>query len=542
MSPEPELVGPGLNACGACCLTFSGPAQLAQHLSGRKHRAAQRRAAASAARPSQPGSPVVVAPRVAAAGGRASVPHWAAASAAQTVPGKLTVIITTSPCKGGDAIHRALFRALFASFGQVDGLEGCRIIVVCDSYKQVKSDAGRPMGKVKVKNGSVTSVMAAGYADFLSWLDAEAADAGGAAGHAHWLSRYRVELLRLTEWRGWSSAVEHALQIVRTPFVMVIQDDRVFVPRYRELGLLLDSITLANNTSSHAAVADIDSQNTRSTFDGPVGYVLLPTNKFQRHENEMRSLAGQHHLKLAPDQLLLPLAAAQVELGTSVAATSEPQHESQPRLARTSDQSSCIPAATEMEQEVTSAAEAVWGHYGARELLNRCVTAVTLRHSRDPPSESSVQHALRLDQAAAVATPALETVTSAEAAEPVIRLLRCWRLLDTTHVASVEWYHSLYERFPELSRKGIFAEDCLSARHVADSLGGQPWATWVLAATLSSDDEPGAAQQNEQGRDGDGGGGAGDTVLATMVAHTDRGHANEQYSRLRQISSSVREA
>jgi hypothetical protein len=408
-----------------------------------------------------------------------------AGAAATAVPTKLTLIVTTSPCKSGDAVHRRLFRALFASFGQVDGLEGCRIIVVCDGYKLINSESGTPMGRVKVKNGSISTDMAHGYADFLSWLDAETTE-GSSAGSSNWLSPYRVELLRLPEWRGWSSGVEHALRLVCTPFVMVIQDDRIFVPRYRELGLLLDAVALANSTAdvgavngsevTHAHDTDIANEplpaanqaaaaaaaaavaataaaaaaggrEAAQSFDGSVGYVLLPTNKFRRHENEMRSLAGHRGLKLSPDQLLLPLDPLACR-----------------KCAEAAGDANSLPVRVRHVNVVQPAVCGnVWSYCGVVE-PNQRVTAL-IHHP-------AVARA-RLSSPSSPPMAATTTESEAEEAKPAIRLLRCWRLLDTTHVASVQWYRSLYTSFPELTRKGMFAEDCLSARHMADSLGGE---------------------------------------------------------------------
>ena len=58
----------------------------------------------------------------------------------------LTVIVTTSPCRGGAAVHCALLRALFASFSHLPGLNETRILLVCDGYKLAKTG-----GKVRLK-------------------------------------------------------------------------------------------------------------------------------------------------------------------------------------------------------------------------------------------------------------------------------------------------------------------------------------------------------------------------------------------------------
>jgi hypothetical protein len=99
----------------------------------------------------------------------------------------LTVLVTTSPCRAGAAVHRSLFLALFRSFGRLPELAGCRVIVVCDGYKLLNPDNSR--AKVQLKNGIVSPEIAKGYTDFLGWLEGEVAVG------AEWLSSYRVELL-----------------------------------------------------------------------------------------------------------------------------------------------------------------------------------------------------------------------------------------------------------------------------------------------------------------------------------------------------------
>ena len=66
------------------------------------------------------------------------------AACTRTLP--LTVIVTTSPCRGGAAVHCALLRALFTSFEKLPGLNTSRILLVCDGYKLVK-----PGGKARPK-------------------------------------------------------------------------------------------------------------------------------------------------------------------------------------------------------------------------------------------------------------------------------------------------------------------------------------------------------------------------------------------------------
>ena len=77
----------------------------------------------------------------------------------------------------------------------------------------------------------------------------------------------------------------------------------------------------------------------------------------------------------------------------------------------------------------------------------------------------------------------------------------------------------------------------LTQRFLCLTVSGRPWATWVLAATtvdgvMNASDGGSTAAEH---RLSNGYGGPGDSELAMMVAHTDRGHANEKHSRMRQI-------
>lgn len=518
--PEPEshaIFSNPPHVCELCCLTFSGPAQLHQHLSGRRHEAAKRRAGSARPIETQRQGRMQAGAHVVPASERDLLLQSMAGTVAKAVSSKLTLIITTSPCKGGSAVHCALFHTLFASFRQIDGLEGCRVIVVCDGYKLVKSESsGRPKSKVKVKNGSISPEMASGYADFLSWLETEISESKSTES-VNWLSPYKVEVLRLLEWRGWSSAVEHALQLVHTPFVMVIQDDRVFVPRYRELGLLLDAIALTNRSVSAAHDRDVvddctacakhsEAEAGDGTLAAPsaekVGYVLFPTNKFRRHENEMRSLAGKHGRKLAPDQVFLPLDAkvgvSKMPTFTKTAIAPEHVPHSQPESKPTStavcmtghqSQSEPFPKS---EHQPEPSSDAGWGYYAAAGLTNQCVTALTRQRgaqaeSRASSSSLSISPSTQTPvSAVARQLPTPTTEVEYKLAMPEIRLIRCWRVLDTTHVATVQWYRNLYSRFPGLTRKGMFAEDCLSAQHMADSLSGEGFSLVECLLLVSS--------------------------------------------------------
>eukprot|EP01050_Picozoa_sp_SAG11_P037650 SAG11_NODE_14956_length_593_cov_1.518219_1_plen_184_part_01 len=172
-------------------------------------------------------------------------------------------------------VHQALFKRLIRSFRLVSpALDGGHLIVVCDGFRLAK--AGQ---RQRLKAGLVSAEVAAGYADFLSWLECEVAS--GAA----WLVPHRVELLRLESWRGWTLALQAGLAQVQTRAVMVVQDDRCFLRRFDRLAAL-------------AALVCAEHE---------LGYVLLPTAKQKDYAHGMASLAGRRGVKLTPERRMLAL-------------------------------------------------------------------------------------------------------------------------------------------------------------------------------------------------------------------------------------------
>jgi hypothetical protein len=159
-----------------------------------------------------------------------------------------------------------------------------------------------------------------------------------------------------------------------------------------------------------------------------VGYVLLPTTKQRQHETVMRSLAGQRGFKrMGPDTLLLPILPAGQP-------SPMPGNLPPPRLrlgeGAAQDGGGLIPAATA----------------GVTKLEGRVSARVAVPSARAPPSVSDTPGLMPDAAMASAGTGGSIHSTSA------LRLLRCWRILDSTHVASTAWYRDFYQRWPELQR------------------------------------------------------------------------------------------
>jgi hypothetical protein len=162
-----------------------------------------------------------------------------------------------------------------------------------------------------------------------------------------------------------------------------------------------------------------------------VGYVLLPTTKQRQHETVMRSLAGQRGFKrMGPDTLLLPiLPAGQPSPMPGNLPPSRLRLGDGPKGAA-QDGGGLIPAATA----------------GVTKLEGRVSARVAVPSARAPPSVSDTPGLMPDAAMASAGTGGSIHSTSA------LRLLRCWRILDSTHVASTAWYRDFYRRWPELQR------------------------------------------------------------------------------------------
>ena len=164
------------------------------------------------------------------------------------------VIITTSPAS--DHPRTELLEKVLATFRFVNGLAGCRTIIVCDGYKCAAS--------CNFRGGKVDDVRRANYEGYKEALRAKVALAG-------W---EHVELLELEQHHGFGYAVREALPLVDTDYVCVVQHDRTF----------MRTVNLAS------VVRGMDAHPER------VGYVLLPTSSTgtgRQYTHNQRSRLGQ---------------------------------------------------------------------------------------------------------------------------------------------------------------------------------------------------------------------------------------------------------
>lgn len=120
----------------------------------------------------------------------------------------LTGIIVTSPVSSHPCTE-LLDRVVFSLSRCARGFCACPLVVVCDGYAIGPHDADR-------RNfGTITQEQAASYEQFKSRLRKE--------------ERSGTTILELSEWRGFALALEAALELVRTPLVLVCPHDYEFL-------------------------------------------------------------------------------------------------------------------------------------------------------------------------------------------------------------------------------------------------------------------------------------------------------------------------
>ncbi|CAE7200888.1 unnamed protein product [Symbiodinium sp. CCMP2592] len=124
-----------------------------------------------------------------------------------------TIITTTSPTPSNPATE--LICSTLESLEEfVPELLQCRHIVVCDGYRLANDS--------KFRSGIVTQERAKAYEQYVASLEIFTKTRPTPL----WES---VEVLRLVERQGFGFAVRAALELVRTPFVFVMQHDRTFL-------------------------------------------------------------------------------------------------------------------------------------------------------------------------------------------------------------------------------------------------------------------------------------------------------------------------
>eukprot|EP00755_Sulcionema_specki_P033031 Sspe_Gene.20228::Locus_7424_Transcript_1_1_Confidence_1.000_Length_1495::g.20228::m.20228 len=125
----------------------------------------------------------------------------------------LTVVVTTSPVASNPSTQ--LFEALLSTFAVVPTLEDCPLVVMCDGYEVLGAESKKKT--LGYKRGVVTQEAAHAYEEYKTRLRSLLA------------TRPRTAVVALPSRHGFGWAVRTAIgKHVRTPFVMVIQHDRLF--------------------------------------------------------------------------------------------------------------------------------------------------------------------------------------------------------------------------------------------------------------------------------------------------------------------------
>eukprot|EP00930_Biecheleria_cincta_P075221 TRINITY_DN62391_c0_g1_i1.p1 TRINITY_DN62391_c0_g1~~TRINITY_DN62391_c0_g1_i1.p1 ORF type:complete len:675 (-),score=71.09 TRINITY_DN62391_c0_g1_i1:56-2080(-) len=141
--------------------------------------------------------------------------HSENTSAQQLLREKLTVILSTSAI--GRHPSTDLLDEVLASFQLAEGIQNCDLIIVCDGYRST-NEAGEQFKESKFRSGIVDPTSATNYETYKETLRARAT-----------VNRIpAVHVLELDSRHGFGFAVRAALELVRTPYVIVVQHDRPF--------------------------------------------------------------------------------------------------------------------------------------------------------------------------------------------------------------------------------------------------------------------------------------------------------------------------
>ena len=122
----------------------------------------------------------------------------------------LTIIITTSPVKSHPSTE--LLDETVNSFALVDGLNDCNKIIICDGYTQTNKD------KNAFKSGNVSADVILNYEKFIELITEKALSGS-----------YKYTTINKQPVRnGFAKNVQICLDLVTTPYVMIVQHDQVF--------------------------------------------------------------------------------------------------------------------------------------------------------------------------------------------------------------------------------------------------------------------------------------------------------------------------
>ena len=127
----------------------------------------------------------------------------------------ITVVVTTSPMRCDPELE--MLETVFASLRLV-GLHACRKLLVCDNKEEEEEEPVTQAGEdaITLKRSSLPKPFMARYRERMRNLR-----------KAPWAQD--VEVVELTSWHGFALATRHALDLVSTPLVIVIQHDLAFL-------------------------------------------------------------------------------------------------------------------------------------------------------------------------------------------------------------------------------------------------------------------------------------------------------------------------
>ncbi len=141
----------------------------------------------------------------------------ASSSSSSRLAHRLTIILTTSPVRSNP--DTLLLRRVVHSFSLVPDLSQCPQIVVCDGFRLASQKSGS-----RYKKGKILEEEVSNYYAFIENVRQLAEEGEGG------FKGMRVESLE--ERMGFAGAVHRACRDwVKTPFVLVVQHDRLFMTR-----------------------------------------------------------------------------------------------------------------------------------------------------------------------------------------------------------------------------------------------------------------------------------------------------------------------
>ena len=173
----------------------------------------------------------------------------------------ITVVVTTSPMRCDPELD--MLEAAFASLA-LAGLHVCRQVLICD-HKDDGDDAKTSAAgdeAISLKKASLPKQFMMRYRERMAKLRG-----------APWAAN--VEIVELDSWHGFALATCRALELVRTPLVMVIQHDLAFL---RQIDL--------------RPVSEMLLRSPRATADRRANYVTFPRATQHGYRREMLLRTG----------------------------------------------------------------------------------------------------------------------------------------------------------------------------------------------------------------------------------------------------------